>query len=423
MISALHDLFCGMKNYIKYLSRTIRNGLLIIVCLFSLTISGCFKWSARAHDKIPDTTALNKSYNYKGKVIIVGAGAAGLAAAKVLEQNNIDYLILEAADRYGGRLKKDTTLADFPIDIGAEWIHSAPIVLNKLKGKAGDQIDEELIPYHLEETYNWDGQKYKKNAQSQNNFMFKFMPESKFKNSTWYDFVNENIAATVKHKIQFNSPVTEINYLDDKVQVKIKNGEVHTADKVLLTVSIGVLKSNHITFTPDLSKERKDAINAVEFLPGFKLAMKFTEKFYPDAINCKVKSGEKGFYDIAFKKESQSNILGFLVAGNSVEEYYKLKSEAEIVKSAIGELDRIFDGKASETYTGEYILENWGQHQFTMGTWTQAFLQKESELKTLNQPLDKKVYFAGEINDIYQQMGVPGAVLSGYHSIDRLLTD
>ncbi len=119
----------------------------------------------------------------------------------------------------------------------------------------------------------------------------------------------------------------------------------------------------------------------------------------------------------------QSNILGLLVAGNSVEEYYKLKSEAEIVNSAIGELDSIFDGKASETYTGEYILENWGQHQFTMGTWTKAFLQKKSKLKTLNQSLDKKVYFAGEINDIYQQMGVPGAVLSGYHSIDKLLTD
>ncbi len=396
--------------------------LLLVLCLFCLTVSSCFKWAARAHDKLPDQTALNKSYTYKGKVIIIGAGAAGLAAAKVLEQNNIDYTILEASDRYGGRLKKNMTLADFPIDIGAEWIHSAPIVLNKMKGKAGDQIDEELIPYHLEETYNWDGEKYEKVSQSQNDFMYNFLPESKFKNSTWYDFVNENIAATVKHKIQFNSPVSEINYSDDKVQVKTKNGEVHSADKVLVTVSIGVLKSNHIKFIPDLSKERKDAINAVEFLPGFKLVMKFTEKFYPDAINCKVKSGEKVFYDIAFKKEAQSNILGLLVAGNSVEEYYKLNSEEEIVKSAIAELDNIFNGKASKTYTGEYVLENWGQHQFTMGTWTKAFLHKKSELKTLNKPLDKKVYFAGEINDTYQQMGVPGAVLSGYHSIDRLLT-
>ena len=253
--------------------------------------------------------------------------------------------------------------------------------------------------------------------------MYKFMSESKFKNSTKYDFGNENIAASVKHKIQFYSPVTEINYSDKQVFVKTKNGEIHTADKVLVTVSIGVLKANQITFTPDLNDERKEAINAVEFLPGFKLVMKFTDKFYPDAINCKVKSGEKAYYDIAFKKEAQTNILGLLAVGSSAEEYYKLESEEAIVNSAIVELDRIFNGKASETYTGEYVLENWGQHQFTMGTWTQASQQKKSKLKTINKPLDKKVYFAGEINDTYQQMGVPGAVLSGYHSVDRLLTE
>ena len=396
--------------------------LFIVLCLCGLTFVGCFKWAARAADKLPDTTALDKSYDYQGKVIIVGAGASGLAAAKVLEQNNIDYLILEASDRYGGRLKKNTTLADFPIDIGAEWIHSAPIALNKLKGKKGDEIDEELIPYLLEDTYSWDGQKYEKISQAQNDFMYNFMPESKFKNSTWYDFVNENIAATVKHKIEFNSPVTAINYSGDKVQVKTNNGKVHTADKVLVTVSIGVLKSNHITFTPELSKEKKAAIDAIVFLPGIKLVMKFREKIYPDVINWEVKTGERVFYDIAFKKEAQSNILGFLATGDNVEEYYKLESEEEIVRSVINELDKILDGKASESYTGEYVLENWGQHQFTMGTWTQAAQQKKSELKILNKPLDKKVYFAGEINDPYQQMGVPGAVLSGYHSIDRLLT-
>lgn len=151
--------------------------------------------------------------------------------------------------------------------------------------------------------------------------------------------------------------------------------------------------------------------------------MKFTEKFYPDAINCKVKTGEKGYYDIAFRKQAQANILGLLVAGDSAKEYYNLESEKAIVKAAIGELDRIFDGKASKTFTGEYVLENWGHHKYTIGTWTQAFLQKESHLKTLNRPLAKKVYFAGEINDTYKQMGVPGAVLSGYHFIDRLLTE
>jgi monoamine oxidase len=388
-----------------------------------VSLSSCFKWAARAVNKLPEETALQKTYIYDGKVIIIGAGASGLAAAKVLEQNNIDYIILEATNRYGGRLKKDTTLADFPIDIGAEWLHSAPITLNKLKGKQGEEIDEELIPYHLETVANWDGKKYKINPRWQNNFMYNFMPESKFKNSTWYDFVNENIANTVKHKIQFNSPVTAIDYSGDKVIVKTKNGNTYATDRVLVTVSIGVLKSNMITFIPEVNEERKKAIEAITFHPGFKVAMKFSEKFYPDAITCKVDNGEKGFHDISFKKDVQTNVLGFLCTGDETLRYYDLNSEEEIISSLLEELDQMFDGKATVAYSGAYIIENWGQYEFTQGTWTQALIEKKSHLKALNRPLDNRVFFAGEINDTYKQMGVPGAILSGYYAMDKLLTD
>ena len=397
--------------------------LLLVITSLCFCLSGCFKWAARAKSKLPKETSLQNTYNYDGKVIIVGAGASGLAAAKVLEQNNIDYIILEATNRFGGRLKKDTTLADFPIDIGAEWLHSAPITLNKLKGKRGTEIDEELIPYHLDSTASWDGKEYKVDPHWQNNFMYNFLPESKFKTSTWYDFVNENIAETVKHKIQYNSPVNSIDYSSNNVIVKTKSGKTFEADRIIVTVSIGVLKSNVITFIPEMNKENRKAIESITFHPGFKVAMKFSEKFYPDAITCKVENGEKGFYDIAFKKDVQTNVLGFLCTGNETQKYYNLKSEQEIISSLLEELDEMFDGKASTFYSGEYILENWGQHKFTQGAWTQAIQEKKSTLKAINQPLDNKVYFAGEIYDPYQQMGVPGAILSGYYSIDKLLTD
>ena len=397
--------------------------LLLVITSLCFCLSGCFKWAARAKSKLPKETSLQNTYNYDGKVIIVGAGASGLAAAKVLEQNNIDYIILEATNRYGGRLKKDTTLADFPIDIGAEWLHSAPITLNKLKGKRGTEIDEELIPYHLDSTASWAGKEYKVAPHWKNNFMYNFLPESTFKTSTWYHIVNENIAETVKHKIQYNSPVNSIDYSSNNVIVKTKSGKTFEADRIIVTVSIGVLKSNVITFIPEMNKENRKAIESITFHPGFKVAMKFSEKFYPDAITCKVENGEKGFYDIAFKKDVQTNVLGFLCTGNETQKYYNLKSEQEIISSLLEELDEMFDGKASTFYSGEYILENWGQHKFTQGAWTQAIQEKKSTLKAINQPLDNKVYFAGEIYDPYQQMGVPGAILSGYYSIDKLLTD
>ena len=384
-------------------------------------MSSCLQWAARAENKLPKETAIQKKYDFDGKVIIVGAGAAGLAAAKIFEQNHIDYTILEATNRYGGRLKKDTTLADFPIDIGAEWIHSNPNVLNVIKGIDGSEIEDELLDYKLESGAKWNGKKIKPVTKNYLNTIYNFMPESKFKKSTWYDFVDQNLAKEVTQNIVYNSKVKTIDYNGDKISITTEEGEKHYADKVLVTVSIGVLKSNSILFSPDLSAKKKNAIHSITFNAGFKIALKFSEKFYPDAIQCKAKSGEKSYYDMAFKKDTKDHILGFLCTGVESKKYDALLSEQDIVNRLIEELDHMFEGKASQTFLHEYRYENWGQHEFTKGTWTQAFMERKSALKELNQPLDNKIYFAGEIYDTYHQMGVPGAILSGYDAVDLML--
>ena len=58
-------------------------------------------------------------------VVIVGAGAAGLAAAIELQSTNLTFLILEARNRVGGRVYTDQeTFTSTPVDLGASWIHS-----------------------------------------------------------------------------------------------------------------------------------------------------------------------------------------------------------------------------------------------------------------------------------------------------------
>jgi hypothetical protein len=94
--------------------------LLVTGLALPVAISFVFQWGSRAVRYLPAHTALNKNYEYDGEVLIVGAGAAGLAAAKVLEKSQIRYSILEATDRYGGRLKADTGFADVHLDLGAE---------------------------------------------------------------------------------------------------------------------------------------------------------------------------------------------------------------------------------------------------------------------------------------------------------------
>jgi monoamine oxidase len=66
-------------------------------------------------------------------VVVIGAGAAGLAAARALHEAGIDVEVLEARDRIGGRV---LTLTDShttrPIELGAEFIHGQAPALQQL---------------------------------------------------------------------------------------------------------------------------------------------------------------------------------------------------------------------------------------------------------------------------------------------------
>ncbi|MGL4559806.1 MAG: flavin monoamine oxidase family protein [Afipia sp.] len=58
-------------------------------------------------------------------VAIIGAGAAGLAAARALEGSNLSVLILEARERIGGRSQTVILPDNIVFDVGCEWLHSA----------------------------------------------------------------------------------------------------------------------------------------------------------------------------------------------------------------------------------------------------------------------------------------------------------
>jgi monoamine oxidase len=76
-----------------------------------------------------------ESFSRSGHVdaIVVGAGAAGVAAARMLQDYGQSVLVLEARDRIGGRIHTDYDWADHPIELGAEFIHGEVVTWDLLR--------------------------------------------------------------------------------------------------------------------------------------------------------------------------------------------------------------------------------------------------------------------------------------------------
>src|SRR3954468_15751516 len=58
------------------------------------------------------------------EVVIVGGGAAGIAAERHLHDARVEFLLVEARPRLGGRAWT-VAAGGFPIDLGCGWLHSA----------------------------------------------------------------------------------------------------------------------------------------------------------------------------------------------------------------------------------------------------------------------------------------------------------
>lgn len=322
-------------------------------------------------------------------VAVIGAGAAGLTAGFLLDRAGADFRIFEAADIHGGRARKDTTLADFPIDLGGEWIHTTNRVLNDLSGTL--DASERAIEYRPMTCDIRDDE----GLHRENRYALGWRGEHRFVSTTWFDFFDEYMAAGIMDRIALNTAVQEIDYSGENVRVVLFDGDVVEARHVIVTVPLNVLKDGDIRFTPDLPAKKRRALDGAVMPDGFKLFLRFTERFYPDLVlfdhGYETPEAEIIFYDVALDKPTNQNILGMFGHGVVATPYTEM-TEAEHVRAALDLLDELYDGAATPAYEA-HVLQNWSKARFHRGTYSYF---SDASPRTLGKPIDGKVHFAGE---------------------------
>jgi len=407
------------------------------------------------------------------RVIVVGAGAAGLYAAKKMKEHGADITILEATGQIGGRIRKLDGFADFGIDLGAEWIHGQRALTKDLANGANFSVFEDLT-----ETDYWiDGQLTANVSNNQINELNAILEgeqiysgadvslrqrasqlglpasydglleamageygtrssllslkytQQEFENwssggkdfkyaRTQLDLINEVIAATVVDDIVFNSPVSSIDHSGSTVSVTTAGNTVYEADRVLVTVSLGVLKAGLIHFSPELPSEKLDAIQAVGFDAGMKIFLKFGQNFW-NGRSIGGASVCPAYYDVGYGKGGNDHVLGAFLMGEKAEYLSSLGQAA--VQELLFELDSIFNGQATANYMASHIMD-WAQVPYVRGAYSFSSLGIGNKRNALATSVNDRLFFAGEATHTEGHFQtVHGALETGEREFEKIL--
>ena len=313
------------------------------------------------------------------RIIIVGAGAAGLTAAKTFKQHGYNNVrILESSKVFGGRARRTNTFADYPIDLGPSWLHH-PSWLPIING--GD-VDVPHITF--------------RDSKGKNSGYF-FTG-----NYSWYDFIANHMAPDPE-SIVYGCQVDRIKYDDSEgksSEVQVKCGKrTFVADKVIVTASLAVLKDGDITFEPTLPNKIIDAHPAI-MMGGIKIIIEFQQRFYPEFLliseycnNCGTNDrGDIEFWDYSAVYNSSRSVLAGYFVGKAANSLIH-QSDKSIINDTLKWLDNKLGGNYAQKYYKKHLIVNWSKEPFVPGVYS---TRRPHFPSNGPQNVDGKIYLAGE---------------------------
>jgi monoamine oxidase len=417
------------------------------------------------------------------RLVVIGAGLAGLAAARKLKGLGHDVVVLEARDRIGGRIHTSTKWSDFPLDLGASWIHGT--VGNPLTSLA-KQAGAALLTTRYSDSigYNTDGSEWTAADEKQLdtlrtkvydllevaqdgdadqtlrqaldelvggsspadrrklvNFLLSSEMETEYSGGAgelsahWFDdgteyegpdkLFAEGFRVIIDHlaaglDILTGKMVTHIDWSRAEVKVSTRAGHF-TADAVLVTLPLGVLKTDRPTFHPPLPVAKREAITKLGMGLLNKCYLRFPHAFWPQDVDwieyIPAKHGEWVEW-VSFRKAAGKPVLmGFLAAESAAEK--ESLADTEIVASAMSVLRTIYGASIPEPI--DHQITRWAADPFSRGSYSFNAVHSTPAMRdALASPLNGRLFFAGEATERKQYGTAHGAYLSGLRAAEEM---
>jgi monoamine oxidase len=400
-------------------------------------------------------------------VAIIGAGAAGLAAARTLENSSLSVLILEARDRIGGRSHTTILENNIVFDVGCEWLHSAnensfvPIanelgfVIDKTRPrwreqslnlgfppeqrdeflKAMDEFDarveaasdlpeDTIASKWLEPGNRWN---------AQIDAISTYINGCELDQVSTYDFdayedTGENwrlskgygalIAAYgAPCRVALSTQVTLIDHSGARIRIETSRGTL-TADKIVLTAPTDLIANESIRFHPALLEK----VAAAAGLPlgladKVMLALDDPEALPRDGhlYGALDRTGTGSYH---LRPLGQPCIAGFF--GGTFARQLEDAGEGALAAQAIDELVALIgaDFRKKVRPIGE---SRWAHDPFARGSYSHALLGHADDRTTLAAPIDGRLFFAGEATSPNFFTTAHGAQQSGVRAAKEVL--
>lgn len=412
----------------------------------------------------------------QGKILIIGAGMAGLSAARALKARGFDVEVLEARSRYGGRIHTISKMG-VPVDMGATWIHGSfgnPMTTLSLKHgiKTLKSDEENLIIY--ERPSKVLGEKKLLRIQEGYRLLKKYMDEGdaarkvsvaqavrqgleleslskwEVKALAWMLSVQQVSSGVDLESlsmqygtddmqypgkdllfpggygqlcdvlsegvvIRYSQVVKSIDYRFDQVKVTTDRG-TFKADGVVVTLPLGVLQSGRVQFLPKLPFKKRDAIKQLKMGVLNKVALSFDRVFWPKNHHFLGNfKGARGAFPAFLNMVPFTKTQAPVLVGFLGGQYavrLEKKGERAMYEQAIAALRHMF-GNGIPKPT-RFAVTRWGMDPFAFGSYSHVPVGSTSAYyDELAKPIDGRVFFAGEATSRLWRSTVHGAWHSG----------